>query len=287
MLINAGDIGGDYVIYPLLKAAESGYSQLTVYPWIYGFEQTKTNIRHTAFRLSVYFDNFIFQGFHFGFINYFHNFVAQSTFNYLKMEKQFEDIKVIREMMEKSSKFLSLSGLSGVMIGITALFGAAFAYFYLLRDPSLTDYNHMQEMIILLVDAIFVLVISIGGGIYFSYKKAKKNGQKFFNKMAYRILYSLAVPLVAGGLFCLIYLFRGDLRTVISGTLLFYGLALVNASKYTYGEIHYLGLTEILLGLAAALLGRYGILFWTLGFGVSHIVYGLAMYVKYDRKSHE
>lgn len=201
------------------------------------------------------------------------------------MQKQSEDIRVIREMMEKSSKFLSLSGLSGVTAGITAIVGAAAAYFCLLRDPSLTDYNHTQEILILLAIAVTVLIISIGMGIFFSWRKARKTGQPIFNKVTYRILYNLAVPLVAGGLFCLIYLFKGDIDTVISGTLLFYGLALVNASKYTYGEIHYLGLTEIALGLAAALCGRYGILFWTIGFGLCHIVYGLVMYLKYDRKN--
>lgn len=200
------------------------------------------------------------------------------------MENRNEDIKAIREMMERSSKFLSLSGMSGVTAGTAALLGAAFAYFYLLRDPSLTGYNRMQEVAILLADALLVLVVSIGAAGWFSWRKAKKIGQPLFSKVTYRTLYSLAVPLVAGGLFCLIYLWNGDLRTVISGTLLFYGLALVNASKYTYGEIHYLGLTEIVLGLAAAIFGRYGIVFWALGFGVCHIVYGLVMHMKYDRR---
>ena len=200
------------------------------------------------------------------------------------MNNQIEDIRAIRDMMEKSSKFLSLSGFAGVIAGLTAIAGAAFAYFYILRDPSLTDYTQTQERLILLADAAIVLTISVLGGMYFSWKKAKKNGQRLLNNVAYRIIYNLAIPLVAGGLFCLIYLWRGDIYTVISCTLIFYGLALVNASKYTYGEIHYLGITEIIIGIAAALCSRYGILFWTLGFGVCHIVYGLIMYIKYDRK---
>lgn len=187
-------------------------------------------------------------------------------------------------MMERSSKFLSLSGLSGVIAGVAAILGAAFAYFYLLRDPAATDYNRLQEAIILIADAAIVLFVSVGTGLFLSWRKAKKNGQGLFNKVTYRILYSLAVPLVTGGIFCLIYLLKGDVRTVIAATLIFYGLALVNASKYTYGEIHYLGLTEIILGLAAAVFGRYGLLIWTAGFGVCHIVYGLVMYFKYDAK---
>ncbi len=201
------------------------------------------------------------------------------------MEKQTEDIRAIREMMEKSTKFLSLSGLSGVIVGIAALAGAAFAWFYLLRAPATTDYTRLQEMLILLADALAVLAVSVGAGLWMAWLKAKKIGQPLLNKATYRIMYAMAVPLVAGGIFCLIYLLRGDVRTVISGSLLFYGIALVAASRYTYGEIHYLGLTEIVLGLAAALFDHNGIIFWSLGFGVCHIAYGLVMYMKYDRRS--
>ena len=217
-------------------------------------------------------------------ISIFFNFVSQSTLNMRVMNSRNEDIKVIREMMEKSSKFLSLSGLSGVVAGSAAIIGSAFAYFYLLRDPGATDYNSWQETVILAADALMVLFVSVGMSLLLSWRKAKKNGQRLFNKVTYRILYSLAVPLVAGGIFCLVYLSRGDIGTVIAATLVIYGLALVNASKYTYGEIHYLGLTEIILGLAAAVFGRYGLLLWTAGFGVCHIVYGLVMYFKYDTK---
>ena len=200
------------------------------------------------------------------------------------MEKQLEDIKVIREMMEKSSKFLSLSGLSGVLAGITAILGAAFAYFYLLRYPGATDFNHFQEMIILLADALLVLIISIGFGFYFSWKKAKRKNLKLVNKTTLRTIYNLSIPLLTGGIFSLILLFRGNVEIVASTTLIFYGLGLINASRYTFEEIHYLGITEIILGIGAAIFLYNGIVFWTIGFGVCHIVYGTIMYIKYDMK---
>jgi len=200
------------------------------------------------------------------------------------MNKQIEDIKHIREMMEKSSKFLSLSGLSGVLAGVTAIAGAAFAYFYLLRDPSLTDYTREQELLILFADALVVLVVSISFGLYFSWRKARKNNQPLLNKVALRTLYNISIPLIAGGIFCLILLIKGDIRMVIAGTLIFYGIALINASKFTFEEVHYLGITEIVLGIAAAIFQRQGLLFWTIGFGVCHILYGFIMYWKYDLK---
>lgn len=203
------------------------------------------------------------------------------------MNKQAEDIKAIREMMEKSSKFLSLSGLSGVVAGVTALIGATFAYFYLLRDPSQTDYTRTQEILILLSDALLVLGISIGFGIYFSWKKAKKNHQKLLNSVTKLVLYHLTIPLITGGIFSLVFLFRGNIDMVASATLVFYGIALVSASKYTFDEIHYLGLTEIVLGLLSSIFMVKSIIFWSIGFGLCHIFYGLAMYIKYDLKKND
>ncbi len=203
------------------------------------------------------------------------------------MKKQSEDIRVIREMMERSTKFISLSGMSGIIAGVAALAGAAFAWIYILRDPAATDYSRLQEAMILLADAVAVLAVSLIAGFWLSRRKARRSGERLMNGVTYRILYALAVPLAAGGIFCLIYLLRGNVQMVCAATLLFYGIALVSASKYTYGEIHYLGLTEIALGIAAALLEQNGLVFWALGFGLCHIIYGLVMYLKYDSKKDE
>lgn len=200
------------------------------------------------------------------------------------MEKQLEDIKAIREMMEKSSKFLSLSGFSGILAGVTATVGAAFAWFYLLRNPEATNFNRMQELTILLADAILVLGLSVSFALYFSWKKAKKNNMKLINKTTLKTIYNLGIPLLAGGIFSVICLWRGDVEIVASTTLIFYGLGLINASKYTFEEIHYLGITEVLLGIGAAIFLTHGIIFWTIGFGVCHIVYGAILYKKYDLK---
>lgn len=200
------------------------------------------------------------------------------------MEKQLEDLKAIREMMEKSTRFLSLSGLSGVVAGITAVAGAVFAWLYVLNNPSDAGLDRYQQMMILLADAMIVLLISVGFLVYFSAKKARKSNQKLFNKVTLKTLYNLSIPLIAGGIFSLVCLYRGDVEIIASVTLIFYGLALVNASKYTYDEIHYLGITEILLGIGAALFMHTGIIFWTIGFGVCHIIYGLILYRKYDLK---
>ena len=96
------------------------------------------------------------------------------------------------------------------------------------------------------------------------------------------MLIHLFIPLLAGGIFSLLLIWHNNITLVASTTLIFYGLALVNAGKFTFGEIHYLGLSEIVLGLLAGFFLNYGLLFWALGFGLLHIVYGWVIYKKYQ-----
>jgi len=198
------------------------------------------------------------------------------------MTKQVEDIKAIREMMERSTKFQAINGLSLVIAGLLAVAGAMFAYLYLLRDPSLTHFNRMQETLILLATALVVLILAVSVITFFSWRKAKKNNQSLFNKVTMRAAYNLMIPLAAGGIFSLVLLYNGNVGYVASATLIFYGLALINASKFTVGEIHYLGICEVIIGLLAGIYLYHGIYWWTIGFGVFHIIFGLIMYFKYD-----
>jgi hypothetical protein len=70
---------------------------------------------------------------------------------------------------------------------------------------------------------------------------------------------------------------------VAPATLVFYGLALVNGSKYTLNDIRNIGYLEAGLGVVSMFVPGYGLWFWALGFGVLHIVYGVTMYYKYER----
>lgn len=198
-----------------------------------------------------------------------------------------QDIEYIRHLMDRSVKFVSLSGLSGVLAGVYALLGAVYAYYQLYSGSvarSVEYYNGRIPVVTdLLIAALVVLVASLVTGWWFSYQKAKRAGVALWNSTSKRLLMNLAVPLAAGGIFTLVLVAQGNFQLVASAVLLFYGLALMNASVHLFDEIRYLAYLEVALGLIAAFFPRNGLLFWSLGFGLLHMVYGLLMYKKYDR----
>ena len=207
-------------------------------------------------------------------------------------ENEIQDqLHSIRSMMERSSKFISLSGLSGILAGVYALIGAGFAYQILYSGNEISNADYTGEhglgytinilgITQLFVIALAVLLSSLLTGIILTMRKAKRNGQHVWGSVSRQLLFNMAVPLVAGGLLMLILLSRGYYGIIAPSSLLFYGLALVNASNFTFNDVRYLGIGEILLGLLAALLPGYGLLFWAIGFGALHIVYGSIMYFK-------
>jgi len=203
-----------------------------------------------------------------------------------------EDLKIIRKVMEESSRFLTLSGLSGIFAGIFALTGAVIAYFAILKNGIIHNDEYSRSLSIkeinllhvqLLTDGLIVLLLAIGASLFFSIRKAKKTGVKIWTPVSKRMLINLLIPLVAGGVFIIALFINNQTRMIVPSLLLFYGLALVNAGKFTFSEIFYLGLLEIFTGLLSAFFLNLGIYFWAFGFGILHIIYGLIMFGKYER----
>lgn len=211
-------------------------------------------------------------------------------------QQSLEELQHIKKIMERSSRFISLSGLSGVSAGIAALIGAWLAYPYVFgyrdyiidsRVAIVQAMDHDYSVILnsklfwIAAGTFFTALIS---AFIFTWLKSRREGIPLWGTTARRLLINVSIPLLVGGIFLFKLIHFGTFGLIAPGCLIFYGLALINASKYTLDEVRYLGYAQILLGLINLWKVGYGLYFWALGFGVLHIMYGIAMWYKYERK---
>ena len=207
-----------------------------------------------------------------------------------EQQQSLEAIRDIKKMMERSSRFISLSGLSGVSAGIFALIGAWFAnktineYYGRYEGRGGYDAADFRQLVwSLLVLAMAVLAGALLSALFFTWRKARRNNLPIWDHTSRKLLINLFIPIIVGGVFVFGLLHYNDWRFIAPACLVFYGLALVNASKYTLSEIRYVGMIEIVLGLVNMWWIGYGLHFWAVGFGIVHIVYGMLMWWKNDR----
>jgi hypothetical protein len=199
-----------------------------------------------------------------------------------------EDLKQIRSIMEKSSTFLSLSGFSGVIVGFIALaagvaIGASLKTILVTSEALKTAAENAGLRGNILAVFIAAFLVAVVAAYLFSLKKAKNKGLPIFNRISLHFASHLFMPLLAGGVFVIVLASKGYFDLVLPSMLIFYGLSLVSASKYTHPEIAYLGMTVAALGLLAVLFIQYSLLLWAAGFGVCTIGYGLFLYTKYEK----
>lgn len=205
-----------------------------------------------------------------------------------QQQDQLATLHEIRNIMDRSSRFISLSGLSGVAAGVSALLGATVVKWHLVTHQinyrQNLGLNLARETVLYMVAvAAVVFILALCSAAYFTARNARKSNHRVWDSKTERMLANLFIPLAAGGIFCAILIYHELPYLVAPVMLIFYGCALLNASKYTLSDIRYLGIFEILLGLLASFFISYGLLAWTLGFGVLHIIYGMLMYFKYER----
>lgn len=200
-------------------------------------------------------------------------------------EKYQEDLAEIRSVMHRSSRFLSLSGTSGIVVGFLGLAAAYLAYELVFRNTDYLKFSAVEipaeQQLQLVFIAAGTLIVSIVLTVLFTARQSRNRGESLWNHQSRRILYRLAVPLLAGGVASIILFSHGYIGLVIPLLLLFYGLGLFAASGITYAVVEVLGITQLLLGLLALLFVEQGIILWAAGFGVAHIVYGLIVRQKY------
>jgi len=205
-------------------------------------------------------------------------------------QQSLEDLQHIKKMMERSSRFISLSGLSGISAGVCALAGAWFASREFNFAMPASGRGRLEGIVLddsidkLLWIGTLTFIAAFVSAFIFTYLRSKKNGTPIWGSTTVRLLWNTLIPVAVGGIFLIRLMDFGHYEMVAPGCLIFYGLALVNASKYTLGEVRYLGYGQIVLGILNLWWLGYGLQFWAMGFGILHIVYGTMMWWKYERK---
>jgi hypothetical protein len=206
-------------------------------------------------------------------------------------QKHINDLSEIRSMMERASKFISLSGISGISAGIVALIGAALAYWFLyihlplasspLLFYSLSIFEDSVVTIFLLACVVFSCACLLA--VIFTTRNSRRKKLPIWDYSSKRVLVHLMVPLVSGAFIIMALVYYKCFELVIPSSLIFYGFALINSGHFTFRDIKILGFIEIFIGIAALFLVEWGLILWSLGFGLLHIIYGAIMYFKYER----
>jgi hypothetical protein len=215
----------------------------------------------------------------------------------MKNNQTEKDLGLIKDLMEKSTKFSNLSGIAVFFTGLLAMIGASFVYFNIGFSISEINISYAQlinqngqpedlflKLKLLVLIASLILISSLFIVYLTARKKSDIQGISLFNSSFSRTLKSLFVPLFSGGIFCLLLINYQMYGLVAPATLIFYGLGLVSSSKYSYNELEFLGYCELVLGFIASFYIGSGLLFWIIGFGLCHIVFGLIIHFKYDKK---
>lgn len=209
----------------------------------------------------------------------------------MKKKEALDTLHDIKDLMERSSKFLSISGLSTVLTGIYACIGSALAYCVLTKQGFMNSWYNIPllntsiqpRLYVICIIALVVLILSLLTVFTMSYRKAKKvNRNIITDKSVHRLLWNFFLPLFTGGVLCVSLLWQHYYGLTSSVMLIFYGLSLVNCAKYTYSDVRYLGYAEIILGLMDSFAVGHALLFWVIGFGILHILGGVYFYYKVE-----
>lgn len=204
------------------------------------------------------------------------------------MRKPEEELADIKSMMEQSTRFLSLSGISGILAGIYALIASALAYYWI-YFPEFPIGNQIYEVYQngkithLMLMGLLLLSLTIVTSWAFSRQKSNRNAYPIWTPASKRFVQALAIPVISGGMFCIALIHEGQLILAFPAMLLFYGTGLLNASSFTLNNLKYLGYGQLILGVIAGFVPEWGFVLWTLGFGVFHVIYGSLIYSRYER----
>jgi hypothetical protein len=188
----------------------------------------------------------------------------------------------IHSLMQRSTKFMSLSGLSAIASGIVGVVGALVCKSFVVKYMGRGFGGNEQDLLLkLFIVGLITFIVALALSILFCVRKAKQIGASYWDITVKRLLFYSAIPLLVGAVFCAAMVYYQIYLFIVPATLFFYGLALIQGSHYTIGTIKYLGFIQIILGSVNLFFPQYGFEFWITGFGIFNILYGVYMYLRY------
>jgi hypothetical protein len=194
-----------------------------------------------------------------------------------------QDLTEIRAIMQRSTRFLSLSGWAGIVAGLVAAGGSYVAKEFVGFNPKSFTYVFQGSGLHLLLLALGVFISALAFALFFSWRNARKKGEVLWNATSRKLLQFISFPMFVGGILLWIFYANGLAGLLLPVSLIFYGLALFSASPFTLSEVRFLGLVQVIMGLTNLILPEEGWFFWIMGFGIAHLVYGIYMYFRYER----
>lgn len=190
-----------------------------------------------------------------------------------------ENLRVIRELMERSTRYSTFSGLSGICAGLFSILGCLVQRFWVLSLPA------SERLVAFTINWTLVIALTIGADFFLTKRKAPLVGKTILSRLGRQMVVASAPGLLTGALLTLFLLQQGHMDQVYPVWMLSYGSAVCAVGLFSQKEVGRLGrafLTAgaltLALGLLTALqpyIASLGLFITALTFGGFHIAYGL------------
>ena len=180
-----------------------------------------------------------------------------------------ENLRVIRALMERSTKFSTFSGLSGVCAGMASIIGCIITRLYI-PDPGAFPVQFLALW-------STVIVIAVGADYLLMKRRAAQVGKRVLSRLGKQMVIA-SVPGLGTGAIVTFYLLQHHLLgSVYPFWMLAYGLAVSATGLFSQREVSLLGVAFLIAGAACLFATGIGLPMMAVTFGGFHIVYGLAM----------
>lgn len=178
-------------------------------------------------------------------------------------DRAMDNLRFIREAMERASSFTAVPGWGQVAIGVTALFAALVAS----QQKSFADW-----LVVWLVEA--VVSLAIAG--WTMYRKAHASDTPLLSQPGRKLIINLSPPMFVGALLTIVF-YRAGLTGALPGLwLLLYGTGVVTGGAFSVRPVPVMGLCFMFVGAGALFCpAAWGDAFMAAGFGLLHITFGL------------